>query len=164
MFLWYSSGVHCMWWYLLMMCRSRTSRFKEPALVSERWEPAHVRLTFRFRNVVPVGAVGAAGVTCMLCNQSCEDWQGSYHQTARGGGSSAETVTGRGGGRDTLKERESEDEREVWSAKMSDNRKRSSILMHFDSCDNMKAQCRICKVKLILFIYYYYTKNILVLF
>ena len=38
--------------------------------------------------------------------------------------------------------------REECGAKMSENRKISSIWMHFDSCDNIKAQCRICKVKL----------------
>ena len=51
------------------MCQSRTSRFKEPALLSERWEPAHVRppavfKKFFFFLLFPFGKVpaGAAGI------------------------------------------------------------------------------------------------------
>jgi len=88
------------------MCQSRTNRFKEPALLSERWLFFfffHFSLSEKYLRAL---RALATGVTYMLCNNSCEDWQGSYHQAGRCAGSSAETVTGGGGGRDALKERE----------------------------------------------------------
>ena len=67
----------------LVMCQSRTSRFKEPALLSERWEPAHVHprafLFFFIYNFsllekyLRALRVLDTGITCMLCSQSCED-------------------------------------------------------------------------------------------
>ena len=90
-------------------------------------------LLFAFGKVPGALRALTTGVTCMLCNHSCEDRPGSYHQAGRGGGSSAETV--RGGGRDALKERGVKT-REECGAKMSENRKRRNIWMHFDSCVN----------------------------
>ena len=126
------------------MGRSRTSRLKEPALLSEQWDSAPERepLSFLFSRATGTSCINstrAVSVTAHACQPAAN------HENKQ-------RVAGDFDARYTLPvtDRRKRGERQVQAQeyKMNETRKRSSIWMHFDQCENTKAKCRMYNSKI----------------